>query len=216
MNYEAAMRIKGMPLSIKGKPVKRPDLLSFKSNETFAIEVKGYSGSAGNMDDHKEQSKTGGIPVNFTVASVSYNLYKKVKCNYFDPRNENIPFDNKVFKDLTKEYYSGFLEFLEYGRYEEIKYQNESFYETDLFYPPYWDKNFYPKYPFRHFWEELFHFYRLRLILPNSIKEFAQNGLTENIKPFLFDGNNDNVKEGDIKTYIDNDRIGLKIENNGW
>jgi hypothetical protein len=212
VNYEAAMRILGMPIN-----GSRPDLLAFNNNATFAIEAKGYSGSAGNMNNHKAQSRTGRIPVNFTVASVSYNLYENVRCNYYDPYNDNIPFDNELFRNLTKEYYSGFYKFMEYGDYREINYQNESFYEVDLFYPPYWDKHFkkYEK-PFRYFWEELFHFYRPRLIIPSKIQEFAKNGINNEIKPFLFENKNDNLKNSENRIYIDNDRIGLKIERNGW
>ena len=147
---------------------------------------------------------------------ITHNLYEKVKCNYYDPYNENVPFDAELFRALTKEYYTGFSKFLEYGPFDEVEYQNESFYEIDLFYSSFWEKYFFHKHPFRHFWDEIFHFYRPRLILPINIKEFAQNGLTENIKPFLFESRNDNIKESDSKIYIDNDRIGLKIERNGW
>ena len=220
INYEAAMRIKGIPLSVNGKQVRRPDLLAFnqKSEETFAIEVKGYTGGAGNMDKHKKQSKTGGIDVDFTVASVSYNLYKKVKCKYFDPYNDNIPFDKELFKNLTKEYYSGFSEFLDYSSYKEIEYQKEKFYEVDLFYPPYFDEYFLKdEKPFRYFMEEIFHFYRPILILPSNIKEFAKNGLSEDISPFLFESKiKKDIEEQDNKVYIDNDRIGLKIRRNEW
>ena len=211
VNYEAGMRMKGLPI-IGG----RPDLLAFKNNATFAIEAKGYSGGPGNMNKHKAQSKTGAISVNYTVASISYNLYDNVRCNYYDPYNDDVPFDYKLFRALTKEYYAGFSEFLKYGHFDEVKYQNESFYEIDLFYPPFWDKYFIEKKPFRYLWRDLFHFYRPRLILPININEFAKNGLNENVKPFIFESSNDNIKERDSKIYIDNDRIGLKIERNGW
>jgi hypothetical protein len=203
VNYEAAMRMKGMKIT-----GSRPDLLAFKNNETFAIEAKGYSGGAGNMNGHKAQSRTGGISVNFTVASVSYNLYENVRCNYYDPYNDNIPFDNELFRNLTKEYYSGFYKFMEYGDYREINYQNESFYEVDLFYLPYLDEHY--------FLEELFYFYLPRLIIPSKIQEFAKNGINNEIKPFLFENKNDNLKNSENRIYIDNDRIGLKIERNGW
>ncbi|MCD6418213.1 hypothetical protein J7M00_05465, partial [bacterium] len=73
-----AMKMQGMPIS-----GQRPDLLAFKNNELFAIEAKGYSSnSPKDMNSHKEQSRTGGIPVDFTVASISYNLYDRVICNY--------------------------------------------------------------------------------------------------------------------------------------
>ncbi len=64
------------------------------------------------MTTHKNQSTTGGIPVNFTVACVSYNLYNQVKCKYYDPYNDNIQFDFEGLKELTKIYYSGLSEFL--------------------------------------------------------------------------------------------------------
>jgi hypothetical protein len=66
VNYEAAMRMKGMRIA-----GRRPDMLAYKTNETFAIEAKGYSGGPKNMNEHKAQSQTGGIPVNFTIASVA-------------------------------------------------------------------------------------------------------------------------------------------------
>lgn len=213
VNYEAAMIMKGMPIT-----GSRPDLLAFKKNETFAIEAKGYTGGFGNMNKHKQQSQTGRIPVNFTVASVSYNLYEKVKCNYYDPYNKNVPFDAELFRALTKEYYTGFSEFLKlkYRNLDVVEYQNESFYEIDLFYPPYLDEYFYEIKPFGYCWEELFHFYRPKLILPIKINEYAENGLSKDIKPFLFESRNDNLKDSDSKIYIDNDRIGLKIERDGW
>jgi len=211
VNYEAAMKMKNMPII-----GNRPDLLAFKNNETFAIEAKGYSGSAGNMDKHKQQSRTGGIPVNFTVASVSYNLYERVKCNYYDPYNENIRFDAELFKNLTRKYYAGFLKFLDYGDYKENTYKNEGFYEIDLFYPLFWDKYFFDRNQIIYCWKELFCYLRPKLIIPAKIRDFAKNGLTSEIKPFLFDYKDVNSKESERRIYIDNDRIGLKIERNGW
>ena len=54
--YEAAMRLRSMPLSMGGKQVRRPDLLAFAPNATFAIEAKGFSRGYGSMIDHKDQS----------------------------------------------------------------------------------------------------------------------------------------------------------------
>jgi hypothetical protein len=88
VNYEAAMRMQGMPIT-----VGRPDLPAFKQDSMFAIEAKGYSRGYGNMATHKAQSQTGGIPVNFTVACVSYNLYNNIQCKYHDPFNDNIVTD---------------------------------------------------------------------------------------------------------------------------
>ena len=204
VNYEAAMKMKAMP--IKGS---RPDLLAFKNNATFAIEAKGYSGRSGKMKTHKAQSQTGGIPVNFSVACVSYNLYNNVKCKYYDPYNDNIPYDNELLKKLTRQHYSGLAEFLEkeHFDYREIKIQGEKFYEVELFYRPF--ENLFPdEFPFcyfRHF--EILEFYRPRLILPIAIKDYAEIGLTGETKPFLFE-----TSEQEYNTYVDNDRVGLRIE----
>jgi len=196
VNYEAAMKMKGMPIT-----GSRPDLLAFTNKSTFAIEAKGYSrSSVNNMVDHKIQSTTGGIPVNFTVASVSYNLYHKVKCKYYDPYNDNIKFDNELFAKVTKKYYSGFIDFLEFGNYKEVKHNNEEFYEVDLFSPYF--MNMHQDVFFRNFMYDVLH-YQLKIILPKNIEEYAKEGLNTNIEPFLYDG--------DKRIYIDNDRIGLKF-----
>jgi hypothetical protein len=113
-----------MPLN-----VGRPDLLAYKQNSMFAIEAKGYSGGHGNMTTHKTQSQTGGIPVNFSVACVSYNLYNNIKCNYHDPYYEGIPYDHKLLKLLTKQYYSGLSEYSnkKYFEYSEVEIQGVNF-----------------------------------------------------------------------------------------
>ena len=200
INYEAAMRIKGMPIS-----VGRPDLLAFATGNkfTFAIEAKGFSVkfvSQNKMNQHKLQSQKGGIPVNFTVASVSYNLYNQVKCKYHDPYNGNIPFDEELFAESTKKYYSGFIDFLEFGNYKEIKYKNEKFYEIDLLSPYFMDMNH--DIFFRHFIHDVLH-HQPKIILPKDIEKYAKEGLNTDSEPFLYDG--------DKQTYIDNDRIGLKF-----
>lgn len=197
VNYEAAMKIKGMP--IVGS---RPDLLAFSNKETFAIEAKGYTkDSVNDMSKHKDQSLSGAIPVNFTVASVSYNLYNKVKCKYHDPYNANIPFDEELLSETTKKYYSGIIDFLENSDYKEVKYKNESFYEIDILSPYFFDE-YYDK-PFRYFFHDLFHHNQLKLILPKNIEAYSKEGLNSRTEPFLYDSNED--------IYIDNDRIGLKI-----
>lgn len=205
VNYEAAMRVYNppIPLSIKGRQVSRPDLLAYTSNSIFAIEAKGYSGNSGNMTTHKNQSKTGGIPVNYTVASVSYNLYNKVKCKYHDPYNDNIPYDKELLRRLTKNYYKGLLGFLDekFFNYQITEFQNEMFYEVDLSYMIFNES------PVQNFWlYEIFDFYNPKLILPKNIRELAENGIIENNKPFIFESN-----QAENNIYIDNDRVGLKI-----
>ena len=196
VNYEAAMKMKDMPITRS-----RPDLLAFTNKSTFAIEAKGFSRSyVNNMINHKNQSQTGGIPVNFTVASVSYNLYNQVKCKYHDPYNGNIPFDEELFAESTKKYYSGFIDFLKFGDYKEVEYKNEKFYEIDLFSPYFMDINH--DIFFRYFMHDVLLHHQPKIILPKSIDKYAKEGLNTNNEPFLYDG--------DRQIYIDNDRIGLK------
>jgi len=203
VNYEAAMMmLPDMPLN-----VKRPDLIAYTQNSMFAIEAKGYSRGCGNMTTHKNQSTTGGIPVNFTVACVSHNLYNQVKCKYHDPYNDNVPYDFKVLKKLTRNYYSGLAEFLneEYFKYQKIEENGESFYAIELSFRKF-EKIFMDEFPFPpfHFFE-LFDFYRPQIILPFNIKELAKKGISNDTKPFEFEiSKQDNI-------YIDNDRVGLRI-----
>jgi hypothetical protein len=195
------MKIKKIPIT-----GSRPDLLVFKNNETFSIEAKGYSRNSVshmNMTKHKSQSQAGAIeiPVNFTVASVSYNLYDKVKCKYHDPYNPDIPFDEELLSETTKKYYSGIKDFLEFSNYKEVKHKNESFYEIDIL-----SSYFFNKYDdkfFRYFFHDLLHHNQLKLILPKNIEAYSKEGLNSRTEPFLYDSNEE--------IYIDNDRIGLKI-----
>ena len=199
VNYEAAMKIKKIPIT-----GSRPDLLVFKNNETFAIEAKGYSRNSVshmNMTKHKSQSQSGAIPVNFTVASVSYNLYDKVKCKYHDPYNADIPFDEELLSETTKKYYSGIIDFLDFADYKEVKYKNESFYEIDIL-SSYFINEYYSD-TFRYFFHDLLHHNQLKLILPKKIDVYSKEGLNRSTEPFLYASNEE--------IYIDNDRIGLKI-----
>jgi len=199
VNYEGAMKIKKIPII-----GSRPDLLAFTNNETFAIEAKGFSRNSvshTNMIKHKSQSQYGGIPVNFTVASVSYDLYNKVKCKYHDPYNANIPFDEELLSETTKKYYSGIIDFLEFADYKEVEHKNENFYEIDIlssnFMNGYYDRTF------RYFFHDLLHRNHFKLILPKSIERYSKEGLNSHTEPFLHDNNEE--------IYIDNDRIGFKI-----
>ena len=203
VNYEAAMRLLGMPLN-----VGRPDLLAFTQNSMFAIESKGHTGGPGNMTTHKNQSLTGGIPVNFSVACVSYDLYNNVKCNYHDPFNDNVQYDNVTLSGLTRNYYKGLADFLDqkFFEYREYKHQGEDFYEIELSHRNF-EKFFPNEFPFRPFWHfEILEHFRPRLILPKKIREYAEKGITNELKPFIFE-----TKEQDNNIYIDNDRVGLRI-----
>lgn len=203
VNYEAAMRILGMP--IRGQ---RPDLIAFSQNSMFAIEAKGYSRGFGNMTIHKNQAETEVIPVNYSVASVSYNLYHKVRCKYHDPFNQDVSYNNEVLQKLTKNYYSGLEKFIENNFFKTriITINNEKFYEVELSIKN--NNEVDHDLPFRHNWfEEISNSFHLRLILPGNIKEYASKGITNNLKPFL----HENINSDGNYIYIDNDRVGLKM-----
>lgn len=203
VNYEAAMRLRGMP--IRGR---RPDLLAFKQNSTgrdamFAVEAKGYRDGCGDMSAHKRQSREGGIDVHFSVACVSYDMYSNLRCKYHDPINENVVYDSQLLQELTKKYYHGLSDFLDQKifTYDEFEYQGERFYEVML---P-WEtltKVFHNSI----FWDIAYHEgFVPSLILPSKIREFAEIGITKDIRPFIFEG-----REQSDRIYIDNDRVGLK------
>jgi hypothetical protein len=210
VNYEAAMRIHNppIPLFVNRRQVRRPDLLAYTADSRFAIEAKGFSRGSQNMDNHKKQSKTGGISVNFTVASVSYDLYNQVKCKYHDPFNDDLTFDKELLRRLTKEYYSGLSEFLneKYFNSRVIEIQGEKFHEIELSYSPF-EKLFHDEFPFKQFWRfEILEYYRPKIILPFAIGDYAEKGITNEIKPFIFE-----TSEKEYNIYIDNDRVGLRI-----
>jgi len=198
------MRLQG--LRLRGK---RPDLMAYSPNSVFAIEAKGrHINNPGNMATHKTQAQAGPIDVNYSVACVSYNLFNQVTCNYHDPFNDNIPYDNVSLMALTSNYYKGLSEFLNHKlfEYREFSFQGENFYEVELSYRNF-DKQLIEEFPFRPFWYfELFEYYRPRLILPKDIRSLAEKGITNETKPFIIDAKmqNENI-------YIDNDRVGLRI-----
>lgn len=204
VNYEAEMRSRGIPLI-----GSRPDLLAYTSASTrFAIEAKGYtSGSSGNMTNHKRQAQSGNhiIPVNFSIASVSYNIYDSIKCKYHDPFNENIEIDNEEFINSAKLYYSGFAEFLDekYFEINEVRFEEQEFYEIGLSHK-HLEKMLTDDFRINRFvFYEIFDIYKPRLIIPKKIIEYSESGITKELEPFKY------IQENGI--YIDNDRIGLKI-----
>lgn len=54
---------------------------------------------------------------------------------------------------------------------------------------------------------EIFKYYLPKLILPLKIRDYAKDGITSETEPFIFETNTENNL-----LYVDNDRIGLKIE----
>lgn len=201
VNYEAAMRLQNH--KIKGN---RPDLIAYTKSSSFAIEAKGrHDSNPGNMTDHKTQSQSGPISVNFTVACVSYNLFNQVKCNYHDPYNDNIPHDNRTLQALTQKYYSELSRYLDLKifDYRTITIQNENFYEIELFRRFFRNRDIFSFSPL--WYPEIFMDNRTRLILPENIFELAETGITNETNPFNFENEGNYI-------YIDNDRVGLSID----
>ncbi|NMM49822.1 hypothetical protein [Marinigracilibium pacificum] len=207
VNYEAAMKLRNLPII-----GSRPDLIAFNSSKMFAIECKGYSkSSSGNMKTHKNQSQAGPIPVNFSIASISYNLYDKVKCKYYDPINSNVEYDEQLLKNLSQHYYSGINEFFneKYFKRREIQVNEEQFFEIEIFTTSFLRTQIKERFPYpitelEHiFFDEL----DLKLIVPTNIDKLAENGINRAIEPFEIGESQSNY------LYIDKDRIGLKIRN---
>lgn len=202
VTYEAAMRLRGYRLV-----GQRPDLIAYTSTKMFALEAKGrHQPNPGSMIVHKNQAGAGPINVNFSIACVSYNIYNQIECNYYDPINENVPYDNLTLSALTRNYYSGFAEFLRVNLfdYREFQFQGEDFYEVALF-PNRFDA-FFKDFPINDlFYYEMFRHYRPRLILPKAIFDYSERGITNEVRPFIMETKD----EGNI--YIDNDRVGLRI-----
>lgn len=130
--YEDAMVRYGY--QVKGE---RPDYYCDNLMHQFAVESKGYSKksvSQNEMTDHKQQSQRGPIPVNFSVASVAYDLYQNPKIKFHDPVNDNIKYNNEVNLQLRSLYLSSILEFLESSGAEQSRSDYDDYYSFDLDY----------------------------------------------------------------------------------
>lgn len=205
VNYEAAMRLQRYKL--RGA---RPDLIAYSPNKVFALEAKGrHQPNPGSMVNHKRQANSGPLAVNFSVACVSYNLFDRVIVNYHDPVNQEIPFDNLSLGALSRNYYRYLSEFLNEKVFESslIEYQGEKFYEITFSRDYLRNNNFFDRNVREWLLFEVFDFLRPRLILPERIRDYAEDGINNNTIPFIMEGSqsvNSNV-------YIDNDRVGLRI-----
>lgn len=65
------------------------------------------------MRKYKKQAESSLIGVSSSIASVSYNLYNKVK--YHDPKNENFDYNRQLVNNLSMLYYQDIKEILECG-----------------------------------------------------------------------------------------------------
>lgn len=134
--YEDAMVRFGH--QIKGK---RPDLYCDNLREQFAIESKGFSAasiSQAEMSKHKSQSQQGPIPVNFSIASVSFDLYRSPKVKFYDPINKDTEYHKDQNQQLRSLYYQSVLELIGFSRGSQERSQFDDFYSFRLF-PPFLD-----------------------------------------------------------------------------
>lgn len=135
-SYECAMALQKLP--IKGD---RPDFYCDTLTAQFAVEAKGYSAqsiSDSDMRKHKKQSATGPLSVNFSVASVAYNLYKKPKIKFYDPVGSNEPYNLELNSKLRDFYYFNVMEFIEAFSYSRTQSELPDYYAYNLpplFYP---------------------------------------------------------------------------------
>jgi len=201
VNYEAAMRANGH--RIRGA---RPDLIAYSQRSIFALEAKGRGQlNAGNMVQHKAQARSGPLAVHFSVASIAYDIFNNVKCNYHDPYNDNVQYPAGDLQLLSQQYYKGLSEFLnrEVFEYRVTVIQKEPFYVVT---PrrAWLDKNFKREH---FFWMELIYHYGPMLLLPANIRELASMGLSAQTIPFRFEQSGENEQF----LYIDADRVGLGL-----
>lgn len=196
--YEAAMHAKGHRLSSKSK---RPDLYCYGGGKQFSVESKGFSDatvSENAMAIHKNQSAQGPLKINFSVASVTYNLYNKVKVKYYDPISENNEFDYALNLELSRDYYRGFVQLLESQSTENtplLSVNNKNYFLIQIF--PLNDSLSFTQILPLHQW--LFQA-KLYLAIHTDIRKFAIEGNLNDLEYY-----------DDILTYIDNDGIGLAV-----
>jgi len=187
IHYESAMAQNG--ISISGS---RPDLIAYcPHNICLAIEAKGFSRpsvSLGDINKHKNQSRNihPQLGITNSYVSIAYNLYNQPKVYYIDPEFSNTFDNHTTLKYLSMQFYQSIL--------DETSHLNKKscisgFYKVLL---PNEDIDFFSK--------------KIFLILPEKIKDFAQNGLND--YPIFEQKNID----GDNNFYIDNDYIGIQME----
>lgn len=100
-NYEAVMKQHGIP--IKGQ---RPDLYGIsKSCEYYAIEAKGFTTVTGKRQKHKQQANSGKLYKDYSIASVTENIYSNINVDFYDPMSDKI-FDKPSIEDFVENYYN--------------------------------------------------------------------------------------------------------------
>ena len=121
-NYEAVM--KTQDISISGK---RPDLYGFtKTGDYVAIEAKGYSRTTTKRDKIKQQAESGSLHKDYSIASVTENIYSKISVDFYDPYyDDNLPRIN--YEEFVIAYYQELISNLEVERPRTIKHNRENY-----------------------------------------------------------------------------------------
>lgn len=122
-SYEGAMSAAGY--QIIGE---RPDFYCDTGTQTFSVEAKGFtvtSVSDNKMNKHKTQSTSGPLLVNFSVASVAYDLYRSPKVKFYDPPLDDAEYNEDLNLELRAMYYGAILEFIENSGWFEAKPSTE-------------------------------------------------------------------------------------------
>lgn len=190
-------------LKLKGK---RPDLLAFNDEKVFSIESKGYSNKYfGNMAKHKTQASSSKIPVEFSVACVTYDIYNDIKVKYHDPKNDEYKFNNEFFIKNTKNYYKP-LDILNQTKpMRTYNIEGRKYITFDIIneYNPFFD--------YFLFYRNHLNIKKLSLIVPLDFKVLIREG---KIKEILNEKQiNLSNHEGFNKIYVDKDGIGLGVVN---
>ena len=106
--YEAVLTLKRIIYS-----GERPDLYCDTGKEQFSLEAKGFSVrsvSLNKMSKIKKQANSGPVPINFSIASVTYNIFDyPLKCKYYDPDNDYKEYDKENNIILSKLYYANII-----------------------------------------------------------------------------------------------------------
>lgn len=130
-SYEAAMYLAGHPIA-----GKRPDLYCTTNSSQFSMEAKGFSKktvSLNEMQKHKTQASAGPLPVNFSVASVTYNVFDKIRCNFHDPIEGESEFNRVLNRNLMVMYYRRlYLSLSEFIQSERVDYSFGRYLQYDI------------------------------------------------------------------------------------
>lgn len=130
-SYEDAMIQKGYP--IKGS---RPDFYCDNLRQQFAVEAKGYSTSSvsnNEMNKHKKQSQSGLLPVNFSIASIAFDLYKYPQVKFHDPVNDNVPYDRELNSQLRSSYFNSVIDLIALYSFSQVRSDFSGFVSFNFF-----------------------------------------------------------------------------------